>query len=139
MVWSSGEMTFKAVSFKGAPPRSRFRSLLWRPRDLLVPRGDQTLRDWHEIKQRKRRHQDVADPWTTEGLGHTPPTQSKNHAYVWLPPNLTTIVPQYPGDWFQDPLWLPKSTDAQVPFIKSCRTMCAVGSHIHRFPPADQK
>ena len=28
------------------------------------------------------------------------------------------------GDWYQDPLWISKSEDAQVPYIKWCSTVC---------------
>lgn len=40
-----------------------------------------------------------------------------------------TVVPQYPrGDWFQDPLWIPKPVDGQGPYMKWCRTKHTVGS-----------
>lgn len=41
------------------------------------------------------------------------------YKYSWLSVSV--------GDWFQDPTWIPKSVDAQVPYIKCNRTLQTVG------------
>lgn len=36
----------------------------------------------------------------------------------------TSVIPQFPqGNWFREPLWIPKSMHAQVPYIKRCKSM----------------
>ena len=45
--------------------------------------------------------------------------QSKSHLVMVCNPFLCTFVPWWSeGDWFKDTLWIPKSTDAQVPYMK---------------------
>lgn len=50
--------------------------------------------------------------------------QLKNPGIIFDSPKLNYSHPLvYAGDWVQDPLRIPKSTDAKVPYVKWCRTM----------------
>lgn len=56
-------------------------------------------------------------PLNNEEVQGTGPAQLKIAYNFWLPPNLSYPL-VFMEDWFQDPLPIPKSTDAQVPYIK---------------------
>lgn len=74
------------------------------------------------------------------GLGCLPWSSGKSTFSGSFDPPKTSVIPEYPREiGVRTPPPMPKSADAQVPYIKWCRTMHAVGPLNHGFPTADQK
>ena len=51
-----------------------------------------------------------------------------------MTPSKLSCLLVFKGNWFQDPTWVPKSMDAQVPYIKWLRSTHTVSSP-HLYPP----
>lgn len=76
-------------------------------------------------------------PWTQE-LGVPTPWHSRISTYnFWLPPDDSPLVST--GIRFQDPLWKPNCTDAQVPRIKRYRATHTVSPSHLRIPNHREK
>lgn len=70
---------------------------------------------------------------TTQRLRVLIPTYLKIHISLLTLLKLNYILSVSEGGWFQGTQQIPKSAEAQVPYIKRFRTMQST-LHIHRFP-----
>ena len=72
----------------------------------------------------------TVDPWTAWRLGASAPRTVKKLHITWLPM----------GDWLHDSSQIPKSMDAQVPYMKWHAIEQCIQSALrsHRFPTAGQ-